>query len=160
MAPSSPSQRPHGLRLVVALGLLACACSGDDPQGLSRDRFVAAYVAMVQARIEAEGDSAAYRAGRDRVLERLGVTTREMRAFLDYGKQDPERLGKAWEAIAARLDTLYGGVTTEPPPVMQRELEAEGEEAGDGGDDGAAQDDGDAEGEEPPDDSAPAASAP
>jgi hypothetical protein len=107
--------------------LLACAGGGDEPQGLSRDRFVAAYVAMVQARIEAEGDSAAYRAARDRALERLGVTPAEMRTFVERGKQEPERLGDAWEAIAARLDTLYGGVTTEPPPAMQRELEVEGE---------------------------------
>jgi hypothetical protein len=105
--------------------LPACAGGGDDPQGLSRDRFVAAYVAMVQARIEAEGDSAAYRRVRDRALERLGVTPAEMRTFVERGKQEPERLSDAWEAIAARLDTLYGGVTTEPPPAMQRELEAE-----------------------------------
>lgn len=111
----------------AALVLPACAGGGDDPQGLSRDRFVAAYVAMVQARIDAEGDSAAYRAARDRALERLGVTPAEMRTFVERGKQEPERLGDAWEAIAARLDTLYGGVTTEPPPAMQRELEAEGD---------------------------------
>lgn len=123
---------PRPLRILLArafpfaaLVLPACAGGGGDPQGLSRDRFVAAYVAMVQARIEAEGDSAAYRAARDRALERLGVTPAEMRTFVERGKQEPERLGDAWEAIAARLDTLYGGVTTEPPPAMQRELEAE-----------------------------------
>jgi hypothetical protein len=120
---------------MLALVLLAPACTSDDePQGLSRDRFVAAYVAMVQARIEAEGDSAAYLARRDRALERLGVTTREMRAFLEHGKQDPEQLGDAWEAVAAKLDTLYGGVTTEPPPVMRRELEAEVDSADGEGD--------------------------
>ena len=118
---------PLALRPVLALALLACAGSGDDPQGLSRDRFITAYVAMVQARIEAEGDSADYRAARDRALERLGVTPDDLRALVERGKQEPEQLGEAWEAIAAKLDTLYGGVTTEPPPAMRRELEAEGD---------------------------------
>jgi hypothetical protein len=111
----------------LAFALPGCRSAADAPQGLSRDRFVTAYVALVQARIESEGDSAVYRAARDRALDRLGVTPAELRAFVERGKTEPEQLGDAWAAIAAKLDTLYGGVTTEPPPAMQREPGAETE---------------------------------
>lgn len=77
------------------------------------------YIRLVRARIDTEGDSAAYAAARDRALAEAGVTARQMREFVEAGRRDPDELRDAWQAIAARLDTLYGGVTTEPPPELR-----------------------------------------
>jgi len=108
--------------LALALAGLAVACTDREPAELSREEFVNAYFRMVRARIDAQGDSAVYAAARDRALAEAGVTAREMRDFVEASREHPEEMRAAWQAIAAKLDTLYGGVTTEPPPEMREAL--------------------------------------
>ncbi|MFN2431699.1 MAG: hypothetical protein ABR599_02565 [Gemmatimonadota bacterium] len=117
-----PRALPRLLRQAAALALLPLGAAGADcaPEeraGLARDEFVEAYMALVRARIDADGDTAAYAAARARALERAGVSAAEMRAYVEDGRNRPEELGLAWQTIAARLDTLYGGVTGPPPDL-------------------------------------------
>ena len=114
---------PRRARALAAAGLLlaSTACSREEPLPIPRERFVAAYVGMVRARIEAGGDTAAYVAARDRALAEAGVTARELEAYVAAGRERPEELRDAWQAVAAKLDTLYGGVT-EPPAELGEKL--------------------------------------
>ena len=91
------------------------SCSPAESEGLSRDDFVTLYMRLVRARIDAQGDSAAYAASRDRVLQDAGVTEEQMRDFVASRGNDPEELRRAWIEIAVKLDTLYGGVTIADP---------------------------------------------
>lgn len=98
-------------------GVQGCA---DRPHArISREQFVDAYVRMVRARIDAEGDSSAYAARRDRAFAEAGVSAQDMRAFVEGGRFRPEELRAAWQAIAVKLDTLYGGVTSRAPPDLR-----------------------------------------
>lgn len=112
--------------LALAAGLIAsvAACPGNGRPSLSRDEFVDAYIQLVRARIDARGDSAAYAAKRDQVFRQTAATPEEMRAFIRAGRRDPAALRGAWQAIAAKLDTLYGGVTAAAPPELRRAFES------------------------------------
>ena len=114
--------RPFFAARVAGCGILPASRDGDGGT-ISRQRFVDTYMALVQARIDTEGDPAAYAAARDLVLDQAGVRPSDLRAFVEAGRDDPERLQEAWRDIAARLDTLYGGVTTQPPPELSGVVE-------------------------------------
>jgi hypothetical protein len=102
------------LVILTSLGVLL-SCGEREPSGLSREEFVQIYVRLIRARIAAAGDSAAYAAARENIFDFAKVSAADMRGFVEAGKERPEELRAAWQAIAAKLDTLYGGVT-EPPP--------------------------------------------
>lgn len=91
--------------LVLAAFLAAAACTPEPevPAGvISRDKFVAANVAVrslpdtvSQARREAE-------------LRKVGVTDRQLRAWVTVYSRQPETLSKAWEDIAYKVDSIGG----------------------------------------------------
>ncbi len=96
------------LPLLLALALPAAlgGCRDEYAGTLSRERFVAVNVAL--RRLDAPGrdslrtaaDSARARAA---VLRRLGVTEKELRAFVDTRRNDTEELSEAWREIAVLL---------------------------------------------------------
>jgi methyl-accepting chemotaxis protein len=96
------------LPLLLALALPAAlgGCRDEYAGTLSRERFVAVNVAL--RRLDAPGrdslrtaaDSARARAA---VLKRLGVTEKELQAFVDTRRNDTEELSEAWREIAVRL---------------------------------------------------------
>ncbi|MBA2563880.1 MAG: hypothetical protein H0V09_00450 [Gemmatimonadetes bacterium] len=110
--------------LAAGVLLAAAGCRSDAPVTIPREKFVEAYVRLVRARIDAEEDSGAYLKGRDAALHRTGVTPADLRAYVEAGNRDPEALRVAWQEIAAKLDTLYGGVTSELSPEMREALRA------------------------------------
>ncbi|HLL48851.1 MAG TPA: hypothetical protein VK399_19275 [Longimicrobiaceae bacterium] len=102
------------LPLLLALALPAAlgGCRDEYAGTLSRERFVAVNVAL--RRLDAPGrdslrtaaDSARARAA---VLKRLGVTEKELQAFVDSRRNDTEELSEAWREIAvllARADSV------------------------------------------------------
>jgi hypothetical protein len=109
--------------------LAAClpGCRKEPAAPISQQKFVDAYVQLVQARIDAAGDSVAYAAKRDRVFMDTGVKPADLRAFVEAGRRNPLPLRDAWQSIAARLDTLYGGVTSGPPAGLREALRTRGD---------------------------------
>jgi hypothetical protein len=122
-------RRSHTRRALLLLlaGPLATACTDTKPAAMSRRQFVDVYVQLVQARIDAAGDSVAYAAKRDRVFIDAHLKAADLRAFVESGREDPVQLRDAWRDIAARLDTLYGGVTSRPPPGLRDALRTRGD---------------------------------
>ncbi len=102
-------------------------CARKQPAAISEQRFVDAYVQLVQARIDAAGDSVAYAAKRDRVFLDAHLEPADLRAFVESGRKDPIALRDAWQDIAVRLDTLYGGVTSRPPAGLREALRTRGD---------------------------------
>ena len=108
---------------MAACGFTAIpGCVDEAPEAIPREKFVDAYIRLVRARIDAEGDSIAYMAARDEALRRAGVSASDLRRFVRVGGRNPQALSAAWQEIAAKLDTLYGGVTSELSPEMRRAL--------------------------------------
>jgi hypothetical protein len=122
--PGMRARRPWTIGLAAASVLVAaCVVTGcrgaKGERRMTRRQFVNVYVQLVQARIDAAGDSVAYAAKRDRVFLDARVKPEAMRAFVESARADPTEMRVAWREIAARLDTLYGGVTTGPPPGLR-----------------------------------------
>jgi hypothetical protein len=92
----------------AALFLAACKPEPEVPAGvISRDRFVAANVAVRTL------PDTVPQARRDSALKKVGVTDRQLRAWVTAYSRQPETLSKAWEEIAFKVDSIGG---TQPIP--------------------------------------------
>ncbi|HEY0014984.1 MAG TPA: hypothetical protein VGC13_01655 [Longimicrobium sp.] len=102
----------HRLFRVLPAALLLSACGGDEqPAGvISRDKFIAANVAVRTLPDDATPER------RQEALRKHGVTDRQLKAWVTVNARDPEVLAKAWEQIAFKLDSL-GGVQSTPIPA-------------------------------------------
>lgn len=102
----------HRLFLVLPAALLLSACGGGkQPAGvISRDKFVAANVAVRTLPDDATPER------RAEALRKHGVTDRQLKAWVTVNARDPEVLAKAWEQIAFKLDSLGGVQSTPIPP--------------------------------------------
>ncbi|HEY7462725.1 MAG TPA: hypothetical protein VIC59_12745 [Gemmatimonadota bacterium] len=114
--------RARGWLLPLLLGALLPGCKERERPRLTQQQFVDVYLQLIQARIDAAGDSTAYAAKRDRVFQDARVKPDDLREFVAAGGDDPLALRDAWQSVAARLDTLYGGVTSRPPAGMREAL--------------------------------------
>jgi hypothetical protein len=113
-------------RLLVPALLLVAACSGDRGGGdISRERFVAANVALRTL------PSSATEAERQAVLERYGVDADDLRRWVDRHADRPERIAEAWREISTKLDSL-SELRPEPEPGVEHDpfTEDEVREAG------------------------------
>lgn len=98
----------HAALLLAALALPAAlaACRDEYAGTLPRERFVAVNVAV--RRLDVPGrdslrtaaDSARARAA---VLKRLGVTEKDLQAYVDARRNDTEELSETWSEISARI---------------------------------------------------------
>lgn len=94
---------------LAALALAACKREPVQPSGvIPRDKFIAANVA-----VRTLPDSAP-QARRDAALRKVGVTDKQLRAWVTAYSRNPEALAKAWEEIAFKVDSIGGG---QPLPV-------------------------------------------
>ncbi|HEX2189806.1 MAG TPA: hypothetical protein VHG51_12945 [Longimicrobiaceae bacterium] len=98
----------HGLRLLLACALPAAlhGCGGGDPDTISRERFVAANVALRRLdgdTLRTPADSARARAA---TLERLGVTEEQLVAYVDARRRDTGDIAETWREIAGRLASI------------------------------------------------------
>lgn len=92
------------LLLLCVPSLLGACTSGESvrEQAISRDRFIAVNVALRQ--IDPEGPKASER--RDEVLREHGVTTEQLREFVERRENRPGELAEIWEEIARRTDRV------------------------------------------------------
>ncbi|MEW5931727.1 MAG: hypothetical protein AB1941_30020, partial [Gemmatimonadota bacterium] len=98
----------HAALLLAALALPAAlgGCRDEYPGTLSRERFVAVNVALRRLDVprrdslRTPADSARARAA---VLKRLGVTEKDLRAYVDARRNDTEELSETWTEISARI---------------------------------------------------------
>ncbi|HEX8276334.1 MAG TPA: hypothetical protein VF615_27080 [Longimicrobiaceae bacterium] len=98
----------HAALLLAALALPAAlgACRDEYSGTLSRERFVAVNVALRRLDVprrdslRTPADSARARAA---VLKRLGVTEKDLQAYVDARRNDTEELSETWTEISARI---------------------------------------------------------
>lgn len=103
---------------LLLLGTLAaagaCKPAPKAPAGvISREKFVAANVA-----VRVLPDTVP-QARRDAELKKVGVTDRQLRAWVTVYSREPETLSKAWEDIAFKVDSVGGARPVPhggPPP--------------------------------------------
>jgi len=110
MHSSHPGSRAVLCALLALLSLSACRRQAEPAGVISRDRFVAANVAL-----RSLSDSATQEE-RDAALKKAGVTDRQLRAWVTAHSRDPEALAKAWERIAFRVDSIGGGAPASQAP--------------------------------------------
>lgn len=96
-------------RLVPALLLVALAACRGERETISRDRFVAANVAL-RTLPEDAPDSA-----RAAVLARYRVDAGDLRAWVEANRDEPEVLAAAWKRVAERVDSL--AIARDTPPL-------------------------------------------
>jgi hypothetical protein len=97
--------------LLLCLLLAAAGCRGTPgADGISRERFVAANVALRTLPGDATDEQ------RAAVLARYRVTPDDLRAWVHANGDRPEALAAAWQQVAGRLDSLaeVGARTGEP----------------------------------------------
>jgi hypothetical protein len=98
---------------LVALALAACKRTPEAPTGvISREKFVAANVAVRTL------PDTVPQARRDAALKKVGVTDKQLRAWVTAYSREPEALAKAWEEIAFKVDSIGGAAPIQPggPP--------------------------------------------
>lgn len=89
--------------LLPVLLMPACATDSTSAMGVSDDQFIETMVALRREAAEAGSDTAAYRAARDQVLARQGVTADELRAYVAARARDLDAMAAVWESINVRL---------------------------------------------------------
>jgi hypothetical protein len=95
----------HRILPLLLATLLAAGCEPEPsaPAGvISREKFVAANVA-----VRTLPDTVS-QARRDAALKKVGVTDRQLRAWVTAYSREPETLSKTWEEIAFKVDSVSG----------------------------------------------------
>jgi hypothetical protein len=101
--------RPAVPMLIV---LMAAGCGRDAGDRISRERFIAANVAL---RTLPDTASAEQRA---EALARFGVDAADLHRWVAHHEDDPAILSEAWNAVAHRLDSL---AAERPEPLVLTE---------------------------------------
>ena len=108
-------------RLLLLLGLAAgasAACGGDgggaDAAAIDRDTFVATYVDLRRASLDA-GGGAIEAAERERILGEHGVTEEDLLRFADVHGPDVTYMRGVWDEVQARLEPPSPPADTAPP---------------------------------------------
>lgn len=102
---------PHFLLLVAALSV---SCSGgattptSERETIEPGLFARVFGDLVIARIEALPDTMAYQRNRRSILERYGVTSEDMRTFVEVHGDSDDLMARIYGVVDARLDTLFG----------------------------------------------------
>jgi hypothetical protein len=118
--------KPHRPLLLLAIAVfLSAACRDGGGDRISRERFVAANVALRLLPEEATEEE------RAAVLERYRVGSADLHRWVRDHADDPRALGEAWQQVAARLDSVVeaagrpaplDGMEPPPPGVMDAPL--------------------------------------
>ncbi len=95
----------------VALAVLAAAACGSQPDTISREEFIATYMALRLAELE-EGAAVITDAKRDSVLAARGVTEEDLGAFVEAHGRDVVFMQGVWTEI----DSLMSERGGEPDP--------------------------------------------
>lgn len=73
---------------------------------ISTERFAEVFSDLVLLRIEALPDTQAYRARRDTLLERHGVSKEDLVDYAEVHGQDDETVAAVYRRLGARIDTI------------------------------------------------------
>lgn len=88
--------------LLLAFSPAWAACDDDEPDGIDRSDFVAAFVDLRAATVQGTLDSLV----RDSILDAHGLTEADLRAYIQARSDDPDALSETWrevlDSIAAR----------------------------------------------------------
>lgn len=100
-------RRPRSPRLLagIAAAVVLSGCDGGSTTGveLSREDFVAAYVALRLA--EAEASSPAdFDTRKAEILERYGTSGEEMLAFIEAHAHDVAYMAALWDTVQTRIE--------------------------------------------------------
>ena len=107
------------LLLLMGIAGGAAAACGDDGRGaeadaIDRDTFVATYVDLRRASLEA-GGGAIEAADRERILQEHGVTEEDLLRFADVHGADVAYMRGVWDEVQARLEPPAPPADTAPP---------------------------------------------
>ncbi len=97
--------------LALAVLLCASACSGTE-ETISREEFIATYVALRVAELE-EGGSVISGQARDSVLAARGVTEEDLGAFVEAHGTDVVFMAGIWTEVDSLMDERSGGADPE-----------------------------------------------
>ena len=96
-------------KLLIIAGLILCVIifllirgQISSPDG-ARDKFVEVYVEFSLAAEKFKSDSLGLERERQRILQKAGVTSEEMDAFVDRLNEEPQEWAEVWEKIVQKL---------------------------------------------------------
>jgi hypothetical protein len=108
-------------RPALVLLALAIACGRDvdpprpDSPTIPPEAFAVVVTELATARSELLPDTTAYRARRDAILARHGVTADQLRAFAESYGGNEDVVSAIYKKVAARIEATFGSGAIAPP---------------------------------------------
>ncbi len=109
----APGASAAARALALALAALGAAACGASPDTISRDEFVASYVALRVAELEEAGNVIPDEV-RDSVLAARGVTEEDLDAFVEAHGRDVVFMQGVWTEVDSLMSERAGGPEPEP----------------------------------------------